>query len=167
MIDFQIGGKFFSWSRMLSVKSGQAVETAALNDNGKNVRDPLAEGGGVKVTGISQATGEVVTAYVTARSYYRTSLGREIYEEWMFDASYVKLREVRLAYNFSKSALGRIPFNSLSIALIARNPLMLYQKAPKGLNPSELANGNEPISWLETGQLATVRSFGLSLNASF
>ncbi|MEO6148969.1 MAG: SusC/RagA family TonB-linked outer membrane protein, partial [Mucilaginibacter sp.] len=34
MIDFQKGGQFFSWSKMLSVKSGQAPETAALNDNG-------------------------------------------------------------------------------------------------------------------------------------
>jgi hypothetical protein len=44
---------------------------------------------------------------------------------------------------------------------------MIYQKAPKGLNPSELANGTEPVSWLETGQLITVRSYGLSLNVSF
>jgi TonB-linked SusC/RagA family outer membrane protein len=165
MIDFQVGGKFFSWSRMLSVKSGQAVETAAINENGKNVRDPVAEGGGVKVHGISSVTGEEVTTYVSARSYYRNSLGRDIYEEWMYDASYVRLREVRLAYNFGK--INKLPVNSLSIALIARNPLMLYQKAPEGLNPAELANGSEPISWLETGQLITVRSYGISVNLSF
>jgi hypothetical protein len=165
MIDFQVGGKFFSWSRMLSVKSGQAVETAAINENGKNVRDPVAEGGGVKVHGISSVTGEEVTTYVSARSYYRNSLGRDIYEEWMYDASYVRLREVRLAYNFGK--INKLPINSLSIALIARNPLMLYQKAPEGLNPAELANGSEPISWLETGQLITVRSYGISVNLSF
>jgi hypothetical protein len=165
MIDFQVGGQFFSWSRMLSVKSGQAVETAAINENGKNVRDPVAEGGGVKVHGISSVTGEEVTTYVSARSYYRNSLGRDIYEEWMYDASYIRLREIRLGYNFGK--IERLPFNSVNVALIARNPLMIYQKAPEGLNPAELANGTEPISWLETGQLITVRSYGISVNLSF
>jgi TonB-linked SusC/RagA family outer membrane protein len=167
MIDFQFGGQFFSWSRMLSVKSGQAVETAAINDNGKNVRDNVAEGGGVKVNGISSVTGEEVTAYVPARSYYRTVLGREIYEEWLYDASYIRLREVRLSYNLGKGILKNLPVNSVSVALIARNPLMIWQRAPEGLNPAELANGSEPISWLETGQLVTVRSYGLSLNVSF
>jgi hypothetical protein len=44
---------------------------------------------------------------------------------------------------------------------------MIYQKAPKGLNPAELANGSEAVSWLETGQLITVRSYGMSLNIKF
>jgi hypothetical protein len=163
-IDFQAGGQFFSWSKMLSVKSGQAPETAALNDKGKNVRDPLTEGGGVKVTGISAATGQEVTAYVDAKSYYRTRLGTQIYEEWLYDASYIKLREVRLGYSFNKKIWGNLPFSNINLGLIACNPLMIWQKAPKGLNPSELAAGSEPINWLETGQLITTRSYGVSLN---
>jgi TonB-linked SusC/RagA family outer membrane protein len=165
MIDFQMGGQFFSWSRMLSVKSGQAVETAALNENGKNVRDPVAEGGGVKIEGISSVTGQDVSTFVDAKPYFRSTLGTHIYEEWLYDASYIRLREVRLGYSFKK--FGRLPINSLTVSLIARNPAMLWQKAPEGLNPAELANGSEPISWLETGQLITVRSYGLSLTASF
>ncbi|MFZ6012033.1 MAG: SusC/RagA family TonB-linked outer membrane protein, partial [Bacteroidota bacterium] len=167
MIDFQIGGQFFSWSKMLSAKTGMAPETAALNENGKNVRDPLIDGGGIKVSGISNSTGEEVTAFVDARTYFRSRLGTQIYEEWLYDASYVRLREVRLSYNFLKEKMGKLPFHSITLALIARNPAMLYQKAPKGLNPAELANGSEAVSWLETGQLITVRSYGLSLNVKF
>ncbi|WP_160716503.1 SusC/RagA family TonB-linked outer membrane protein [Chitinophaga solisilvae] len=166
MIDFQSGGQFFSWTRMLSVKSGQAVETAALNDKGKNVRDPLSEGGGVKVNGINAKTGQEVTAYVDAKSYFRTVLGNSVYEEWLYDASYVKMREIRLGYTFSKQQLGRLPFNSINVAFITRNPFMIYQKAPKGLDPSELSTGSASISWLETGQLASTRSFGFNLNIS-
>jgi hypothetical protein len=55
----------------------------------------------------------------------------------------------------------------VNIALIARNPFMIWQKAPKGLNPGELATGSSSLNWLETGQLATVRSLGLNLNISF
>ena len=167
MIDFQVGGQFFSWSKMLSVKTGMAPETASINENGKNVRDLVADGGGIKVTGISSGTGEEVTAFVDARTYFRSRLGTQIYEEWLYDASFVRLREVRLAYNFSKEKIGKLPFNSVTLGLIARNPLMIYQKAPKGLNPAELANGSEAVSWLETGQLITVRSYGMSLNIKF
>lgn len=166
MIDFQSGGKFFSWSKMLAVKSGQAAETAVLNENGKNVRDPLAEGGGVKINGIAAATKEEVTAYVDARNYFRNVIGTRIYEEWLFDASYVKLKEVSLGFSLGENVLSRTPFKAAKIAVIARNPLMIWQKAPKGLEPSELSYGSGSISWLEKGEFQTVRSYGVSLNLS-
>ncbi|HZE86290.1 MAG TPA: SusC/RagA family TonB-linked outer membrane protein [Puia sp.] len=166
-IDFQSGGKFFSWTKMLAVKSGQAAETAAMNDKGKNIRDDLAAGGGVKVTGISAASGTEVTAYVNARTYYRNTIGSKVYEQWLFDASYIRMRELRLGYTFSKANIARFPFRSLNIALIARNAFMIWQKAPKGINPAELATGSSSLNWLETGQLATARSYGANLTISF
>ncbi len=165
MIDFQKGGQFFSWSKMLAVKSGQAAETAVLNDKGMNVRDPIANGGGVRVTGINPS-GQEVTAYIDARSYFRDRIGTRIYEEWLFDASYIKLREVSLGFNLGSNILGKTPFKSARIAAIARNPLMIWQKAPKGLDPSELSYGSGSISWLEKGEFQTVRSYGVSLNLS-
>lgn len=167
VIDFQKGGKFFSWTQMLAVKSGQHEITAGMNDKGKNIRDPLAEGGGYKVTGISNATKQEVTAYVNARTYWRNVVGTRIYEEWCYDASFIRMREIRLGYTFTGKQIAKLPVKSVNIALIARNPFMIWQKAPKGLNPGELATGASSLNWLETGQLATVRSFGLNLNISF
>jgi hypothetical protein len=60
-----------------------------------------------------------------------------------------------------------LPFKSVNLALIARNVFMIWQKAPKGLNPAELATGSSSLNWLETGQLATARSYGLNLTISF
>ena len=167
MIDYQFGGQFFSRTKMLAIKTGMAEETAAINDNGKNVRDPLSEGGGVHIVGISDATKELVDTYVDARSYFRTVLGTHVYEEWLYDASYIKLREIRLGYTFSKTRLGKLPFQSVGIALIARNPAMIWQKAPEGLDPSELSTGSQSISWFESGQANTVRSYGINLNINF
>jgi TonB-linked SusC/RagA family outer membrane protein len=167
VIDFQKGGKFFSWSKMLAVKSGQAAETAAMNENGKNIRDPLPDGGGIKVTGISNSSKQEVTAYVNARTYYRNTLGNKIYEEWQFDATYFRMREIRFGYTFSKATISKLPVKSINVAFITRNPFMISQKAPKGLNPAELATGASSLNWLETGQLATARSFGVNLNVSF
>lgn len=167
MIDYQFGGQFFSRSKMLLAKTGMAPETAAINDKGKNVRDPVADGGGVHIYGISAATKQEVDAYVDAKAYYRTTLGTHVYEEWLYDASYIKLREIRLGYTFAKAMLGRLPFSSIRVALIARNPVMIWQKAPKGLDPTELSTGSQSISWYESGQTNTVRSYGININFNF
>lgn len=167
MIDFQSGGKFFSWSQMLAVKSGQAAITAATNDKGHNVRDKIADGGGFKITGISEATGKEVTEYVDARTYFRTNIGTRIYEEWLYDASYIKLRELSLGYTFGKAALSKTPFSAIRFSLLARNPWMIWKKAPAGLDPSELSSGSASISWIEKGSLQSVKSFGINLNITF
>ncbi|WP_165761212.1 SusC/RagA family TonB-linked outer membrane protein [Niastella koreensis] len=167
VIDFQKGGQFFSWTKMLAVKSGQAAETAVMNENGKNIRDPLTDGGGLKVTGISNSSKQEVTAFVNARTWYRNNLGTKIYEQWLYDASYIRMREIRVGYTFSKANIAKLPVKSLNLAFITRNPFMIWQKAPKGLNPAELATGSTSFNWLETGQLATTRSYGINLNVSF
>src|SRR5690606_9280652 len=124
---FQVGGQFFSRSKMLAVKTGQDPMTAAINERGVNVRDPLEDGGGVRVIGVNAETGESVDTYVNARSYFRNVLGTHVYEEWLYDASYVKLREVRFGYNFSESLLENWPLDTFGVSLIARNPLMIWQ----------------------------------------
>lgn len=166
MIDFQVGGQFFSRSKMLAVRTGLDPVTVAINDKGFNVRDAVADGGGVRVDGISGTTGEEVTAYINPQSYYGV-VGRRVYEEWLFDASYIKLREVRLGYTFDRSTFEKLPFQKIGLAFTARNPMMLYQKAPQGLDPSELSTGGQSISWFESGQINTVRSYGFNLNVTF
>lgn len=167
MIDYQFGGQFFSRTKMLLAKAGQGIETAAINDKGKNVRDPLADGGGVHVVGLNAYTKQPIDAYVDARRYYNVVLGTHVYEEWLYDASYIKLREVRLGFPFPKKMLGKLPVQSITLAFIARNPVMIWQEAPKGLDPSELSTGSQSISWYESGQANTVRSWGLNLNVNF
>jgi hypothetical protein len=167
MINFQIGGQFFSRSLMLAAKTGLSPRTAAINDKGNNVRDPLDEGGGVKVEGISASTGQPVTAYVDAESYFNNILGDDIYEPWVMDASYIKLSEVRLGYTFDNSILQHLPVKALGVALFVNNPAMIWQKAPQGIDPSELSTGGYAISWFESGQLNTVRSYGLNINITF
>lgn len=167
MIDFQAGGQFFSRSLLLAVKTGLAPITAETNDKGNNVRLPVSEGGGVKIEGISKSTGEEVSTYVDAQGLYNGILGDDIYEDWVVDASYIKLREVRLGYTFGADLLGNLPVNSIEVAAYANNPIMIWQNAPKGLDPSELSSGSQDITWYESGQLNTVRTFGLNVNLIF
>ena len=166
MIDFQKGGQFFSRSKSLAQRTGLDLATVAINDKGFQVRDPVDEGGGIRIDGMSAETGELVTAYIEPAEYYNT-VARRIYEENIYDASYIKLREVRLGYTLGQSLIENLPFKQVNVAIILRNPAMIWQDAPKGLDPSELSSGAQSISWYETGQLNTVRSYGLNLNITF
>ena len=167
MIDFQAGGQFFSWSYLLAAKTGLSQETAAINDRGMNVRDPIEEGGGVKINGISASTGEEVTAYVDAQNLYNGILGDDIYEDWVTDASYIKLSEVSLGYAFGSGVLERLPVRAMKVSVFSNNPLMIWQAAPEGLDPSELSSGAQDITWYESGQLNTVRTFGMNISLTF
>jgi hypothetical protein len=151
---------------MLAVRTGQDAITAELNDKGVNIREPVANGGGIRVDGVSDITKQEITVYVNPQTYYGT-VARRIYEDWVFDASYIKLREIRLGYTFDKAAFRKLPINAVTLSLIARNPAMIWQKAPKGLDPSELSTGSQSIGWYESGQTNTVRSYGVSLNVNF
>ena len=166
MIDFQAGGQFFSRSKMLAVRTGLDPLSATTNENGMNVRDPLEDGGGVKVEGISAETGEEITAFVDAKAYYGV-VARRIYEDWLYDASFIRLREVSLSYNFNKGQYAKLPVENVRVALVGRNLAMLFQNAPKGINPAELSTGSQAIGWYESGQLPSVRSFGFNLNVTF
>lgn len=48
-ITYQFGGTFYSLSEMWGNFSGLLENTAAINQKGKNIRDAIADGGGVQV----------------------------------------------------------------------------------------------------------------------
>ena len=104
---------------MFGLYTGVLAPTAATNANGKNVRDALADGGGVLVpnavygkvnpdgtiafldaTGAASATPVTNTTYADANTFYYDTYGKT--ELSVFDGSFTKLREVSLGYTFDK-----------------------------------------------------------------
>jgi len=162
-LDFQIGGQFFSVTKMFNNYSGLGIETVGNNDKGNPIRDAVADGGGIKVTGVLE-DGTPHEAYVEAIDYYASLFG--FHEKWVYDASYVKIRDISLGYNLPTSVIAKTPFQSVRIALTARNPWLIYS-AVKGLDPSEILPGSSPLAFEERGQLPSVRSFGINLNVGF
>jgi TonB-linked SusC/RagA family outer membrane protein len=157
-IDFQKGGKYFSLSNFWGEYSGLYSETAATNDKGMNVRDDVANGGGVHVKGVDE-NGNPVDKYVSAYDYYHQFGNNSIVNNSLFDASYVKLREISLGYNIPLKNKSIV--QSLSVSLVARNPWLIYL-ANRNFDVSELSQ-----RFTESGQQPGTRSIGLGLKASF
>ncbi len=160
-IDYQIGGKFFSLSDMWGSYSGLLARTAVLNDRGVPVRDPVADGGGVKTEGVDE-NGKPVSFYVEAQSYFRGLVENNIFDDYIYDLTFVKLRELSFGY--------RIPVNKLKVgkylqnatfSIVARNPWLIYAKT-KDFDPAEINS-----VYGEDGQLPGTRSIGINLKLGF
>jgi hypothetical protein len=162
-MDFQKGGQFFSITRMFNAYSGLGAETVGNNDKGNPIRDDIAEGGGIRVDGVDE-NGEAVTAYVEAQSYYANLFGMN--ENWLYDASYIKLRELRLGYSLPNTVVSKTPFRNISVAVIAKNLLLIHSNVD-GIDPSEIAEGIGGYNAVEGGVLPGVRSLGFNIKFGF
>ena len=161
-IDFQKGGKFFSLSEMWGSSSGLMKETAAVNDNGVNVREAVEDGGGVHVTGVD-ASGNPVDMYAEGYDYFTQFYGNRLAENYIHDASYIKLRDVSLTYNLPKKLLKNT-LSSASISLVGRNLWLISVSDDNkhGWDPSELSQ-----IYGENGQLPGTKSYGMNIKLTF
>lgn len=160
-IDFQYGGKFVSLSNMWGGYSGLTAATATYNDKGNPVRDAVADGGGVRVFGVN-ASGVPVNYYVGAADYFQHIYSNKTFDPYIYDLTFVKMREVSLGYNIpiKKLKLGKYVQNA-NISIVARNPLLIYATT-KDFDPSEIS-----ATAGETAQLPGTRGFGFNLKIGF
>lgn len=160
-LDFQRGGNFFSLSEMWGTYTGQYEDTAGLNDRGVLQRNPVDEGGGVHVVGVSP-TGEPVDMYVPAQRYYQQWYANRLAEPFIHDASYLKLRELNLSYTVPQRWLGGYA-QAATIGVVGRNLWLIAVSGDNvhGWDPSEFAE-----TFGENGQLPGTRSFGINLNVT-
>ncbi|MFT3824836.1 MAG: SusC/RagA family TonB-linked outer membrane protein [Chitinophagaceae bacterium] len=159
-IDFQSGGKLLSITKANASGSGLSAETAGLNEKGNPKRDDPASGGGVLFPGIVESTGKPNATYVDAQTLYESELST-LWENWIYDASYVKLREVSIGYDLPGKLISKLGLQRASFYLVAQNPWLIYTPV-KGIDPSQLE-----LDWREGGQLPATRSLGFNLKLTF
>ncbi|HEY1021658.1 MAG TPA: hypothetical protein VGE06_05070, partial [Flavisolibacter sp.] len=170
-LDFQSGGLFYSETRNFSTGAGLTQETIGVNDKGHDWRDypgtyTLAGGntgnGGIRIPGVF-ANGQENNRYIPARAYWYTARQRDA-RNVLLDASYVKLREVRLGYSFPQNVLRAVKYaKSANIGFIVSNAWLIWANTKKyGVDPSELE-----VFYREGGQLSSTRQIGVNLRVIF
>jgi TonB-linked SusC/RagA family outer membrane protein len=158
-VDFQKGGAFYSVTRMFNAYSGLGIETIGNNDKGVPMRNPVADGGGLRPEGMLPDGKTNTSLYLDPQVYFGNAF--DLHERWIYDASFIKVREISLGYTFNPSLFGNTGIKGLSLSLIARNVGLLYSNVD-GIDPSELE-----VYWHEGGQLPTARSFGINAKLTF
>lgn len=102
--------------------------------------------------------------YVNPQSYWN-SIYNNTPEPYIYDASYIKLRELTFSYHFPKRLLRKTFIQDLSITVYGRNLWIIHTKV-KNVDPeSSYNNGNG--QGFEYGSLPTRRTFGAGINIKF
>lgn len=163
-LDFQKGGLFNSTTRAFNMGSGLSMETVGVNDKGIDWRLPVSQGGGYKFPGVL-ADGTPNNRYIEASVAFYNGMQNGAGEMFMIDASYLKLREVRLGYTiptqFLKTNANFV--KNANIGLIVGNAWLISAPGKKyGVDPSEMES-----FWEEGGQLPQTRTFGVNLKVGF
>ena len=83
----------------------------------------------------------------------------------IYDASFLKFRELRLSYNFRQNISQYLSLNDLSLSFFGRNLAILAADLPY-LDP-QVVTGAGNRQGLENAQVPSTRSFGINLVATF
>ncbi len=180
-LDGQLGGKIYSQSHHKMCEQGKLTKTL----NGRlpgtefymSADDPRIAAAGLKpLDGVYMIAPGVVanadgsyspnTKVITVESYYKEYYRIANVETNSFDASYLKLREVRLDYTVPQSVLKKTFISSASIGIYGRNLACLTDYPLFDPELSAL-NGSSIVTGIETGSLPSARTFGLNINLSF
>ena len=151
LIDAKIGGNIYSMTNAHMYSFGRHAGTLPGREEG-------IIGKGVKADG---KTPNDVKA--EAMKYYMAMAG--ITEEFVYDASFVKLRELSFGYTFPQKWIKKLGMSSLSLAIVGRNLWNIYDDVPL-VDPEAMLNIGNGQGFESYGMPAT-RSIGFNLNVKF
>lgn len=159
-IDWRSGGVMKS-STVEGLQEGGLVTETLLNREGTFIdRQGVLENpdGTFRDNDIPLASAEV----------FWNSIGTSsIAEPFIFDASFVKLREVALTYSLPQSLIGNSFIKGLSIGAEARNVALLWANVPH-IDPETNLFGSGADGWgVERSNVSATRSIGANVRLTF
>ena len=165
LIDISKGGSLYSVDMKYGLATGLFAETAGLNAKGKPIRDPVADGGGMLYDAVYE-DGTPNTTYIDASDWYsgwNYDLLPTAYH--MYDASYVKLRELAFGYSVPAKLLVKLPVSKVTVSIVGRN-LWLISKNMPYYDP-ELSLGAGNIQGIADGAYPSTKTLGFNLTVGF
>ncbi len=164
LIDWQKGGDIFSLDQWYGMGTGLYEETDYTNDLGNPVRNPIDDGGGLILDGVKE-DGSANDIRVSGNDYRVNGWSRNPNKGFIYDASYVKLREIAVHYSIPKKTLEKTFIANATISFIASNLWIIHKNLPHADPEAGLGSGN--LQGFQSGVLPTTRNFGFNLKLNF
>lgn len=163
LLDFKVGAKLFSGTNYSLYSEGLHKNTL----DGRTAENP---GGSVVGTGVmlDTKTGNYVpnNVKVDAQTYYSSISRNNIAEEFVYNANFLKLRELSVGYEFPKNILSKLKVvKGMNVSLVGRN-LWTIIKHTDNIDP-EAAYNNTNGQGLELNGYPATRSVGFNVNVKF
>lgn len=156
LIDTKQGGEILSTTSGF----GYLFGTGNRSLEGRDSPDFTIIGEGVNELGETNTTPARIDDF-----YGRVST---IAAENVWDASYIKLRQITLGYQLSPKLLSKLPFTGATISLVARNVFFFQNGLDElGLDPESIYTANGGDVGIEYASLPSTRTFGANVNIKF
>ncbi len=166
LIDMKKGGDLFSLDQYYGLATGVSTATTFRNDLGNPVRDPVSAGGGVILQGVKQ-DGTPNNTRVSAENYGLFGYAFNPAAGFIYDAGYVKLREVNLGYALPESIISNIGLiKAIEISAYGRNLWIIHKNLPDADPEDSLSSGNLNGGY-QVGSYPTTRNIGINVKARF
>jgi len=168
LIDFKSGGDIFSGTNNRLTQWGLHEQSLI----GRDGEDPL------HITGVTRS-GSTPETYVytpvdrdltpdEARIYWNNVGGEStaISNMFIYDASFVKLRQLTLGYTFPRNLLSKTPIQTLTLSFVGRN-LWVISKNIDNVDPESAYSTNAGAQGLEYFAMPATRTYGFNLRVGF
>lgn len=153
LLDIRVGGDIISMTDAYATSHGTAEKTLEGRENG------------IVIPGINKETGTVNNTSVKPEDYWQVVGGTGVAEEYMYDASYIKFRELSLGYTLPQTWLRNLPISNVKLSFVGRDLFYIFKNAP--VNPESALGRQDYAQAFEYMALPSTRSFGFTLNVKF
>ena len=151
LIDARIGGKVYSGT------------DAALDNSGVSEASLEYREGGIVIDAYKE-DGTKNTTNISAQQYWGSYAA--IGENYVFDQTNVRLRELSLVYNLPSGLLGKTFIKGASLGITGRNLFFLY-RALDNYDPEGSSSASNFSQGVLFYNMPTTRSVGFSVNVKF
>jgi TonB-linked SusC/RagA family outer membrane protein len=159
LIDFKSGGDIYSGTNVRMTQAGFTKQTL-LGREGEaplTITGVVADGAGYKPFTKTLTPGE-------AQNYW-SNLGDRAAEKFVYDASFIKLRQVTFGYNIPKKLYAKTPIQNVMFSFVARNLAVLKKNTPNIDPESSYTSSNS--QGLDYFGMPATRTYGFNLRATF
>lgn len=155
MFDMRFGGEIVSVSEAIATRYGTAKRTE------------YRPAEGIVLDGIDEATGLKNTVAIDPEVYYRSIGGDNApAEEYVYDASYIKFKELSFGYSFPSKWISKIHVSSLRLSFVGRNLCYLMKHTP-GTSPEGGYDTTMFSQAIDYTAVPYTRTLGFSVNVGF
>ncbi|WP_456314055.1 SusC/RagA family TonB-linked outer membrane protein [Pseudomonas shirazensis] len=177
LIDVKKGGEVFSLDQYYGYGTGIYANSVGNNDLGNPIRNALttgADSGGELLKGVmanpAYTPGNGQPQYVTNTTRLDRSQSSQVLStdppaaQFVYDAGFVKLREVVLTYNLPSSILGN-SIKGASFSVIGNNLWIIDKSLPYADPEAGLSSGN--TQGYQSGPMPTTRNISFNVKVNF
>ena len=177
VIDIRKGGSLYSMTNMMMYDNGSHLATMegrdswneynkerrAAEEAGRPADDVQQNGRGYIGDGVNE-NGDTNDVAVNPSTYWKY-VAENIPHPFIYESSYVKLRDIGISYTLPQSLIKTLPVQAVSFGVIGRNLWIIHKKVPNIDPESNYNNGNG--QGFEYGSLPGRRSIGFNLKVRF